>query len=133
MIAGRFLMSINLPFPVNFIEEVMNTDCVYKKPLLRLRCKKTREEFKIFSNMSDDYLPISMNEITLEQCPQMRDYMVLSQMSLLSLDKVREVDLVPESFKQEGLFGMLTNRLFGQKTLISYISFDFRVLGHISR
>jgi hypothetical protein len=40
MIAGKFLTSINFPFRVNFISEVRNADCLDKKPLLKLRCKK---------------------------------------------------------------------------------------------
>ena len=34
MITGKFLTSINFPFPVDFISEVMNADCMDKKPLL---------------------------------------------------------------------------------------------------
>eukprot|EP00092_Neocalanus_flemingeri_P007518 GFUD01008115.1.p1 GENE.GFUD01008115.1~~GFUD01008115.1.p1 ORF type:complete len:290 (+),score=67.94 GFUD01008115.1:3-872(+) len=54
------------------------------------------------------------------------DYLVFSQMSLLSLHKLRELDLVPESVKQEG-------RLLGQRIMDSYSSFDCSLLRHISR
>ena len=37
MIAGRFLTSINFPFSLDFISEVLNTGWMEKKPLLKLR------------------------------------------------------------------------------------------------
>merc|ERR1712183_672008 len=54
LIAGRFLPSVDFPFPVDFMKEIMSTSCLDKKPLLKLRCKKPRDEFKIFPDMSDD-------------------------------------------------------------------------------
>merc|ERR1719186_510797 len=53
LIAGRFLPSIDFPFSVNFIKEVLSTDRLDKKPLLKLRCKKTRDEFKFFQDDDD--------------------------------------------------------------------------------
>ena len=48
MIAGRFLTSINFPFTVDVIYKLLSTDCVEKKPLLKLKCKKSKEQFKVF-------------------------------------------------------------------------------------
>ena len=128
LIAGRFLVSIDLPFPVDFIKEVINSKTLEKKPLLRLRCKKTREEFKIFPNMTDVIYsePISLHKLIVENCPHMTDYLVMSQMSLLSLHKLREVDLVPDSVRQDG------NRLMSQRYMDLYTNFDCSLLKHIS-
>jgi len=115
---------------VDFVKEVMNASCLDKKPLLKLRCKKPRDEFKVFPDMSDEYSePTSLHKLLVDNCPHMTDYLVLSQMSLLSLHKVREVDLVPESFKQEGD----NDRLMGQRIMNCYTSFDCGLLRQISR
>ena len=90
MIAGRFLTSINFPFSLDFISEVLNTGWVEKKPLLKLRCKKSKDRFKIFPDMPDEYSePNSLHKIILDNSPDMTEYPVLSQMSLLSLQKLR--------------------------------------------
>jgi len=128
MIAGRFLTSINFPFPVDFISEVMSVGCLEKKPLLKLRCKKTKDEFKVFPDMPDDYSePSSLHKIIVDNCPDMTDYLVLSQISLLSLHKLREVDLVPDSVRLDG------NRVIAQRVMDSYSNFDAGLLRQISR
>jgi len=130
LIAGRFLPSIDFPFSVNFIQEVLSTDRLDKKPLLKLRCKKTRDEFKIFPDMPDDYSePTSLHKLLVDNCPHMTDYMVLSQMCLLSLHKVREVDLVPDSVRQE----VDSDRLIGQRVVHAYMNYDYVLLQQISR
>ena len=83
LISGRFLTSIDLPLPQYFISEVATSSRLEKKPLLKLRCKKTEENFwKIF--------PTEYSTPTSSA-----DYMLQTQLSLLSLDKIRELDLVP--------------------------------------
>ena len=48
IIAGRFLTSINFPFSSEFTAELAATKLVEKKPLLKLKCKKSRDD--LFSN-----------------------------------------------------------------------------------
>ena len=106
VIAGKFLTSINFPFPMDFITEVMNTDCMEKKPLLKLKCKKSNDKFIIVNKSSD-----------------MTSYLVLSQMSLLSLDMIRELDLVPDHIW-----------LLSQREVMDYYrNFDVGLLRQISR
>ena len=129
LIAGRFLTSINFPFPVNFIAEVMATGCLEKKPLLKIRCKKPKDEFKIFPDMPDDYSePSSIHKIIVDNCPDMTDYLVQSQLSLLSLHKLREIDLVPDSVRMEA-----GSRVIAQRVMDSYSNFDSGLLRQISR
>ena len=118
LIAGRFLTSIDFPFPMNFIKEILQTNCLDKKPLLKLRCKKSS------SLMSDGYSePTSIHKLLVynDPDPNMIDYLVLTQMSLLSLHKVRELDLVPY------------NMLIGWRVMNSYMCFDNGLLQLISR
>jgi len=133
LIAGRFLLSIDFPFPVDFIKEVTNVDTLEKKPLLRIRCKKSRKQFQVFpTSMSDDSdddesEPVSFHKLTVENCPHMTDYIIMSQMSLLSLHKLREVDLVPNSVKQDG------NKFMSQRYMDLYSNFDCSLLKQIRR
>ena len=123
MIAGRFLTSIDLPFSLDFISEVRNTDRLEKKPILKLRCNKSKQQFKIFPDMPDEYSESSsLNKIILDSSPHMTEYLVLSQMSLLSLHKLREVDLVPDSLS-----------VIGWRAMDSYSKFDVGLLRQISR
>ena len=47
LIAGRFLTSIDFPFHVDF-------NAVFeKKPLLKMKCKKSKDDFRVFSEMPD--------------------------------------------------------------------------------
>eukprot|EP00092_Neocalanus_flemingeri_P034451 GFUD01037461.1.p1 GENE.GFUD01037461.1~~GFUD01037461.1.p1 ORF type:complete len:451 (+),score=91.58 GFUD01037461.1:87-1439(+) len=122
MIAGKFLLSISVPFPVSFIKEVMDDDSIEKKPLLKMSCKKARDDFKTIPDFPEDYSdPSSIHKLVTGNSPEMMDYLVFSQMSLLSLHKLRELDLVPGS------------GLLGQRTMDSYRSFDCSLLRHISR
>jgi len=126
LIAGRFLTSINFPFTVDFISEMRNAACIEKKPLLKLKCKKSKDQFIIFS----DYFiesNISFHKIISSKGCDMKDYLALSQMSLLSLDKLREVDLVPDSLGRMDIW-RLYNRRIGY-----YSDFDARLLMQITR
>ena len=129
LISGRYLTSINFPFNVDFNAEVAATSNVEKKPLLKMRCKKSKDEFKIFPDMPDEFSePSSIHKIIVENCPDMTDYMVQSQLSLLSLENLREVDLVPDKIMDEGGNGAISQRVMN-----SYISFDSGLLRQISR
>ena len=124
MITGKFLTSINFPFPVDFISEVMNADCMDKKPLLKLRCKKD------FPDMSDTLQNQSLlYKIIVNNCSGMTDYLVLSQMSLLSLDKLREVDLMMDSLRPEDILVLAQSR----NIMNVYTNFDSRLLRQMSR
>jgi len=123
LIAGRFLLSIDFPFPVSFLHEVNNSKMLEKKPLLRFRCKKSIVEFMMFSNVYPE--PFSQHKLIIDnEKLHMRDYLVMSQMSLLSLHKLREVDLVPH---EDNI------RLLSQRNLDLYTKFDCSVLKQISR
>jgi len=129
MISGRFLTSINFPFNVDFNAEVAATSNVEKKPLLKMRCKKSKDEFKIFPDMPDEFSePSSIHKIIVENCPGMTEYMVQSQLSLLSLENLREIDLVPDKIMDEG-----GNRALSQRVMNSYSIFDLKLLRQISR
>jgi len=128
LIAGRFLTSIDVPFRVDFNAEVAAVSTVEKKPLLKIKCKKSKEEFKIFADMPVEFSEYSsIHKIIMENCPDMINYMVQGQLSLLSLDKLREVDLVPESAMEEGGSRDLTPRV-----VYSYNKFDLGLLRQIS-
>jgi len=128
MIAGRFLTSIDFPFHMDFSAEVAATQTMEKKPLLKMKCKKTKDEFKIFPNMPSEFSePSSMHKIIVDNCPDMMDYLVHIQLSLLSLDQLREVDLVP------GTIGDGWSRYPHQRVLDSYFNFDMGLLRQISR
>jgi len=129
LISGRYLTSINFPFNVDFNAEVAATSNVEKKPLLKMRCKKSKDEFKIFPDMPDEFSePSSIHKIIVENCPDMTDYMVQSQLSLLSLENLREIDLVPDKIMDEG--GI---RAPSQRVMDSYSNFDSGLFRQISR
>ena len=122
LIAGNILPSIDFPLTVNLIKEVQNTDHIEKKPLLKLRSKKSKED----DFYAADVQAVSMHKLICGLGPGMTDYLLFSQMSLLSLHKLREVDLVPDSVVQDG-------RFIGQKVMDSYRWFDVKLLKQITR
>ena len=128
LIAGRFLLSVDFPLAVNVIKEVMSTEHIEKKPLLKLRCKKSKEEIQILPDdyNNNDVQTLSMHKLICGLDTGLTNYLVFSQMSFLSLLKVREVDLVPDSVEQDGKF-------IGQKVTDSYRKFDVLLLKQISR
>ena len=129
LIAGRFLTSIDFPFHVDFNAEVAATSTFEKKPLLKMRCKKPKEEFRVFPDMPDEFSDTSsIHKVIVDNCPDTTDYMVQGQLSLLSLNKLREVDLVPECLLEEG-----GSRVLTQRVMDSYSSFDSGLLRQISR
>jgi len=104
-ISGRFILSLDFPLPINFITEVATSSRLEKKPILKIRCKKTDK--MLFT-------------------PRSSDYMFHSQLSLLSLDKVREFDLVPASLR------VLGHTFFSRiRRNIEFEYFDFSLLRHV--
>lgn len=126
LISGKFLTSIDFPFPVDFNDEVASSD-VEKKPLLKIRCKKSRDQFNIFPDTPDRQS--SLHKIITKTVPTAMDYIVKSQLSILSLDMLREVDLVPEGLDRRGG----ASRIPPEKTKFIYDKFDARVLVQLNR
>ena len=81
LIAGQYLTSISLPFPMDFLNELKSVELLEKKPLLRLECKN---RFETFGGVVSGY-PENIME-----------YIIKSQLTLLDLSMLREIDLVPE-------------------------------------
>jgi len=128
MIAGQFLTSIEFPFHTDFSAEVAATQTFEKKPLLKIKCKKSKDEFTIFPHMPSEFSePSSIHKIIVDNCPDMMDYLVHSLLSLLSLNQLREVDLVPDTI------GDGWSRYPHQRVLDSYFNFDMGLLRQISR
>ena len=127
LITGRFLTSINFPFPVDLISKVQNADCMEKKPLLKLKCKKSKDKFKEFPGYFS--YANSFHKIIANKSCDMKDYLVLSQMSLLSLDKLREVELVPDSMGYVDIWSLV----WQTRGIGYYSNFDARLLRQISR
>jgi len=129
LIAGRFLTSINFPFCSEFAAELDATRLVEKKPLLKLKCKKSRKAFSIDGITS----PMSMHKLIVDSFPRncnLINYMVHRQLTLLSLEKLREVDLVPESVWEEEEGG---TSVISPGVMFSYGYFDYGLLKQISR
>jgi len=104
-ISGRFITCLDFPLPLNFLNELASTSRLEKKPILKIRCKKTDE--MLFSRGSSDY-------------------MFHSQLSLLSLDKVREFDFVPASLSMMGRTVVDLYRIRNR-----YEDFDLSLLRHV--
>ena len=76
MINGRYLTTLNLPFGEEFLNDIKESKIYEKKPVLRLQCKN----------------PLSL---FVDSSVEVMQYTIKSQLSLLNLSKVRELDLVP--------------------------------------
>ena len=130
LIAGKFLLSIDFPFHADMNAEVVCSNKLEKKPLLKMRCKKTKGDTNSSTNLLPDRIePISMHKIITNNIPHLTDYVVHCQLSLLSLDKLRELDLVPEGItRREG-----GSRILESETMLAYEMFDFQLLFLITR
>ena len=78
MINGRYITTMTLPFKGDFLKELQKTEVIEKKPILRLEFKEGEH-----GNMLQS------------QAEQLKKYVVESQMPLLSVHLVREIDLMP--------------------------------------
>ena len=75
MINGRYLTTVNLPFG-RFINDIKQSEILEKKPVLRLQCKDDLDMF-------------------VDTSLEIKQYLIETQLSLLDLSQVQEVDLVP--------------------------------------
>jgi len=105
-ISGRYLTSLDFPLPLTFIAEVATSSRLEKKPILKIRC--TKADKTLFP-------------------PRSSNYIIQFQLSLLSLDKVREFDLVPTSLRVLG-----QNYWSRIRRNIKYEHFDFSLLRHVN-
>jgi len=118
MINCRFLSSLDFPFHSSFLRELEKTDLLEKKHLLKLRCKKTRQA--VCPTAQHDWEEDqTMHWLMLETTTSLSRYMMRSQLSLLSLSFLRELDLVPESFRDT--WGV---RRLDQVEVELYLNFD---------
>jgi len=130
MINGKYITSINFPFSEDFIKEIADTDSVEKKPLLKLICKKPRDVMNVYQNQNSSYLSqASVHQIIVETPSRAMNYVVISQMSLLSLHQLRELDLVPECLKNV----VSSPRLVNEKVISKYTWFDCDLILQISK
>ena len=97
MIYGRFLTTLSLPMEREFLREVKETDTLEKKPLLRLACKKPMDG----GNKEEGDWHFMGKFVDSKR--GLREYIIQSQMALLTLNKVREIDLVVAGFRAEDL------------------------------
>ena len=118
LIHGRYLTTINIPFDESFLQELAATDSIEKKPLLRLQCTKLRG--KGGEDGGEDFM-----STFVESRHGLREYIIHSQMALLQLDKVREIDLVPRSLSQQHM----KNHMMWD----SFQAFDKIILRQMSR
>ena len=86
LIAGEYLTSINIPFPTDFLRELNIVTSIDKKPLLKIECRK-------FDNYRSKDLQMLVG-VELGYCPNILEYLLGTQLSLLDLSKLREIDLI---------------------------------------
>ena len=127
LINGRFLTSLSLPLDHTFLQELTETNTLEKKPLLRLESNKPRES----GNKEDDTWYGHFMAKFIDSKRSLKDYIIHSQMSLLSLSKVREIDLVAKGFRGEDLKNS-TSMLECFQTLDRIILRQMSSLGHLA-
>jgi len=84
--AGQYLLSINIPFPTEFLRELNSVTFIEKKPLLKIECRK-------LENYRSKDLQMLVG-VELGYCPNILEYLLGTQLSLLDLSKLREIDLI---------------------------------------
>ena len=92
-INGVFLTSLSVPFDENFIAELGNTKVIEKKPLLRLVSNKSNVAFT-------NKMHMSIHNVIFEAKTETIEYLLQNQLSLLQLDHLRELDMLPEKIHQ---------------------------------
>ena len=85
MIKGRYLTTVDMPFDEDILKEIKETQLIEKKPVLKLRSKSLPGSDGLFVDSSQ----------------AVKQYLLESQLSLLCLSQVREVDLVPDNILEE--------------------------------
>lgn len=106
MICGNFITSLNFPFDESFIEAIISTKSMDKKPLLRLVCNKPKVSLNNYGSDASNKSTalnalkrnVSVRKMVGTACPETLEYLVYSQFSLLSLNQLRELDLCPEDY-----------------------------------
>ena len=78
MIDGGYITTMTLPFKEDFLRELQKSKVIEKKPILRLEFKEG-EDVNLLHSQAED----------------LKKYLVESQMALLSVNQVREIDLEP--------------------------------------
>ena len=105
LINGKYLTSLCVPFDAHFLKEISTTSVVEKKPLLKLRCPKSEELFKVVyddvdvpSVKTQMMSQMSVHRVLVDITPNINtDYMIHLQLSFLNLEELREIDLIPET------------------------------------
>ena len=82
LIAGQYITSISIPFSPEFVEEMKTSKSIDRKPLLKLEVGKSKSIC----------LQVMLRRET--GSPSILEYLIDSQLSLLDLSKLREIDLV---------------------------------------
>ena len=99
LINGRFLTSLSLPLDTTFLQEVKETKALEKKPLLRLESSKPRESGSKEEDAGYGHFMAKF----IDSKRSLKEYIITSQMSLLSLSRVREINLVAKDLRGEDL------------------------------
>jgi len=86
LIAGQYIISMNIPFPTEFLSELKSVSSIEKKPLLKIECRK-------FENYRSKDLQMLVG-VELGYCPNILEYLLGTQLSILDLSKLREIDLI---------------------------------------
>ena len=107
LISGRHITSLDFPFSTQFLSELSLSPIIEKKPLLRIRSNKSND-----TNVPDD------EDVFVE-------YMVASQLALLSLAGLRELHLVPRNLELWDVFRPSNTRIS------SFLEFDRILLRQI--
>ena len=109
LISGRHITSLNFPFYNQFLTELSLSTNIEKKPILSIRSTKNDD-----TKVPDD------EDVFVE-------YMVASQLALLSLTRLRELHLVPRSLEAADMAARPTNT-----RISSFVEFDRILLRQIS-
>jgi len=82
LIAGRYLTSIDIPFSPEFVREMKTSKSIHKKPLLKLEFGKSK------------FICLQTMLRGDKRYPSIVEYLIDTQLSLLDLRQLREIDLV---------------------------------------
>ena len=85
MIAGQYLTSISIPFSPEFVREMKTSKSIDKKPLLKLEFGKSKRICLQTMLRGDN---------TIDRISHILEYLIESQLSLVDLRQLREIDLV---------------------------------------
>ena len=119
MINGRYITTMTLPFREDFRKSLKEAEVIEKKSILRLECKE-----------DELYRALKPNEVNLKK------YVVESQLALLDLRQVREIDLEPGRVPGHTLVSpdqiKCWNKSVMERVILTRLS-GLGVLGNISR